>query len=170
MKRIVFKKHPMSTVFVFIMNMTEYAAQKIKMLREQKGINQAQLAELINTERDTVSKLERNERKLTADRIVDICNALGCTPNELLGFTTMIECKTPDLHTLKIAIIESLGYISTLPKATQDRFTPEYIAEFSLMIYNMIAEQMNARSDYYIGKSMFDVAFRVIEQFMDAGI
>lgn len=55
----------------------------IRALREKKGISQAQLAEAISVDRSAVAKWESAGVYPRADKIPAICDALGCTPNDL---------------------------------------------------------------------------------------
>lgn len=57
----------------------------MKSLREAAGLTQAQLAERANTSQSQIDRLEKGERRLTADWMVRIAAALGVEPRALLG-------------------------------------------------------------------------------------
>lgn len=57
---------------------------KIRELREEKGISQAELAEELGVSQMAVSRWER-ECDPKASRILQIAKVLGCTLNELFG-------------------------------------------------------------------------------------
>ena len=60
----------------------------IRILREKKGLSQAQLAEAINVDRSAVAKWESADVFPRADKIPAICRALDCTPNDLFRTDT----------------------------------------------------------------------------------
>lgn len=60
----------------------------IRILREKKGISQAQLAAAANVDRSAVAKWESAGVFPRADKIPAICNALDCTPNDLFRTDT----------------------------------------------------------------------------------
>lgn len=59
---------------------------KLRALRQAAGLSQKALAEKANVSRDSVLRHEAGETSLNSETITAYCRALGCTPNELLGF------------------------------------------------------------------------------------
>ena len=59
---------------------------KIAELRKSKGISQEQLAELLNTSRQAVSKWERGESYPDIDRLKDLAVFFGVSIDYLLGY------------------------------------------------------------------------------------
>lgn len=57
--------------------------EAIRMLREKKGISQAQLAAVLGVDRSAVAKWESSDAAPRADKVPAICKALDCTPNDL---------------------------------------------------------------------------------------
>lgn len=57
---------------------------RIRELREAKGLTGRQLAEMIGTTQETISRLETGRRKLTHDWMRVIAKALGVTPADLI--------------------------------------------------------------------------------------
>ena len=58
---------------------------RIRDLRLQEHMNQADLAVLLNCTTATVSKYELEQRSLDADTICRLCDIFGCTADYLLG-------------------------------------------------------------------------------------
>lgn len=58
----------------------------IKQIREEKGLTQQQLAELINMHRSNYSKVESGERDLSIDAINKIAKFFGMTIDQLVNF------------------------------------------------------------------------------------
>ena len=59
--------------------------EKIKELRESKGISQYRLAELTGINRSTIKRYEENYiRKISFDNLIKICEALNIDIKELL--------------------------------------------------------------------------------------
>lgn len=57
--------------------------QRIRTLRQNRGLSQERLAELAAVHRTYVSSLERGERNVGLDNIYAIAEALGVSPAEL---------------------------------------------------------------------------------------
>lgn len=53
--------------------------EKIKNLREESGLKQAQLAEYLNVDQSYISRLEKNERQLSIDMLEKLSNLFGCS-------------------------------------------------------------------------------------------
>ena len=49
----------------------------IQSLRAQSGLTQAELAALVDLDAPAISRVERGERRISADRLLSICRALG---------------------------------------------------------------------------------------------
>lgn len=63
---------------------------RIKELREAKGLTQEELAKLLNTKRQTVSKYEQGiVTNIPSDRIEAMARILETTPEYILGWETM---------------------------------------------------------------------------------
>ena len=60
-------------------------SEMIKRLRNEKNMTQSELAREINVTRQAVSQWENGQTEVTAERILDLCAALGVTPSEFLG-------------------------------------------------------------------------------------
>lgn len=58
---------------------------RIKQIRERRGLTQDQLAELVDTTQPTIMRLERGQRKLTVEWMQRLAKALKCRPEELLS-------------------------------------------------------------------------------------
>ena len=59
--------------------------QRIKEIRQKKGLTQSQLAEMLSTTQSTVGKYEREEIQLTVDTIIKICKVFEVSADYLLG-------------------------------------------------------------------------------------
>ena len=58
---------------------------RIRDLRLQKGLRQADLAKILNTTQQSVARYETGERGLDVDTICQLCDIFGCTADYLLG-------------------------------------------------------------------------------------
>lgn len=70
----------------------------LKELRIAAGLTQRELANALNIPERTYGSYEREERTITLKLSWAICDALGCTPNDLVG--RPINGLTPDESTL----------------------------------------------------------------------
>ena len=58
---------------------------KIKEIREEKGITQYRLAQLTGINRSTIKRYEENSiKKISLENLMKICNALGVDIKEIL--------------------------------------------------------------------------------------
>lgn len=60
----------------------------IENLRKAKGMTQKDLAAELDTSQQHIARLEKGDRKLTADWIEKFCTILSCQPGELIDFST----------------------------------------------------------------------------------
>lgn len=60
---------------------------KIKKLRENQSLTQIQLAESINADISTISKIENNRSNPSLPMLYKIARVLDCTPDELIKDT-----------------------------------------------------------------------------------
>lgn len=52
--------------------------------RDDAGLKQAQVAELLKRPQSFVSKYENGERKLNVIEFIDVCKALGVSPSAMI--------------------------------------------------------------------------------------
>lgn len=58
---------------------------KLKEIRKAKGLTQGELAKMVGLTLRVISSYERGETEVPLYVAFDICDALGCTVNELAG-------------------------------------------------------------------------------------
>lgn len=63
-------------------------------LRKAAGLSQQEIADALGMPRRTYGSYEREERSINLKLAAAICNVLGCTPNDLVGWP--IDGLTPD--------------------------------------------------------------------------
>lgn len=83
----------------------------IKKIREQKGLTQAQLADLIHMHRSNYSKVENGQREISVDALKIITRHFGMTMDQIVNF----EGEAPDEVTVEDkAIAEQVRMIQNL--------------------------------------------------------
>lgn len=65
--------------------------QRIRDLREDKDMNQTQIANYLGTSLTVYSRYERNERKLPIDYLIQLCYLYNVSADYILGFTNEIK-------------------------------------------------------------------------------
>ena len=60
----------------------------LKAIREKRGLSQAQLADRINVDKTSICKWETGKSTPLRKYRAALCEALGCTENELMGEQT----------------------------------------------------------------------------------
>ena len=59
--------------------------ENLKNIRRSKGLSQEELAQQAGISASFLGHIERGTRVLSVETLMALCNALGVTPNELLG-------------------------------------------------------------------------------------
>ena len=79
--------------------MADYSlAQRLRIARARTGIKQKALAERAKLHPMQLSKLERGiTKEITGSTLRALCEALGVTPQYLLGMSDVMEEKTPQV-------------------------------------------------------------------------
>ncbi len=67
------------------------STNRVRELREERGLTAEQLASLVNTTEATISRLETGERKLTEDWMRRIARALDVEPADLLELAAFVN-------------------------------------------------------------------------------
>ena len=71
-------------------------AERLKSKRIEAGLGQTAFAKILGIAQPTLAKYEIRKREPDLDGLLDICDRLGMTPNEMLG----VEARTPPSHTV----------------------------------------------------------------------
>ena len=94
-------------------------SEKLRYLRIQKGMTQAELAEKLNTTKQTIGKYENQVvTNLPLNRIQELADALDTTPAYLMGWGEEKPADASSADELDLAI---LSLVKQLP-AEQKRF------------------------------------------------
>ena len=62
----------------------ETVLENIRVIRERKGLSQADLAELIGVDQSTICRIEAGGQRVYVDTLVEIAEALEVRPAKLL--------------------------------------------------------------------------------------
>jgi len=62
----------------------EIVLEKIKVIREKKGLSQADLADLVGVDQSTICRIEAGGQRVYVDTLVDIAEALEVRTARLL--------------------------------------------------------------------------------------
>lgn len=66
------------------MNLKTYIGSKIKEYRKAIKLTTLELGELSKTSQSTISEIERGSRSIQVETLINICNSLGVTLNDVL--------------------------------------------------------------------------------------
>ncbi len=58
--------------------------ERLRAIRRERGMTQAELADLLGTHFTSVSQMERGLRGITVQQLIKLSTALGVTPNDVL--------------------------------------------------------------------------------------
>ncbi len=73
----------------------ETVAERVARLRHQAGLTQPQLAQLADCTLTTLNRVEKGRQSLYIEGLVALAEALGTTPDYLLGFTDAPKRDSP---------------------------------------------------------------------------
>ena len=76
---------------------------RIKLLREEKGMKQSDLAVAMAVSRQTVSNYEIETRQLDPDTIRKLCDIFDCTSDYLLGLSSQRHAQISDADAAIVA-------------------------------------------------------------------
>lgn len=95
---------------------------RIRKLREARGLTQTQLGAAIGTTHGTISKLERGELELKADQVRRLARAMRVHPGELFEeLPAPRSLRLPqDLTPEQIRAIEAFAAMLTAPEAEHE--------------------------------------------------
>ena len=89
---MTYKEYDNSMKKICYYNNKNIISEKLKKLREEKGLSQSNLAAKlqtmnINIDQQMISKIEKNNRQVTDYELACICKCLSVAPNDLLDFS-----------------------------------------------------------------------------------
>lgn len=67
--------------------MAKKCKDRIRNLREEKKLNQTQIAQLLNTSQTVYSRYERGERKIPVDHLIALAKFYSTSTDYILGLT-----------------------------------------------------------------------------------
>ena len=98
-------------------------ALRLKKLRNKRNITQEHLAKMVDISTVYISYMERGVRVPSLEKLIDVCNALECTMDELLdGFLTAKPSNSPITTEQLLAdcSIEERKFLMKVCRAFQD--------------------------------------------------
>jgi transcriptional regulator with XRE-family HTH domain len=96
-------------------------------LRKKKGLSMRELADLAGTSQQQIDRLEKAQRRLTAEWMEKLSQALSCKPGELIDFSAAEKPETK----IKTALARVLGAIQTGFSNSVHEFAPDEQYEIS---------------------------------------
>ena len=69
---------------------------RLKDLREARGMKQLELASLLRVTRQAISRYEIGDRDMSPDTIAQVCRIFDCTADYLLGLSTQRTAQISD--------------------------------------------------------------------------
>lgn len=70
----------------YLMKIAEVVGNNIKQARKIKGYTQTEVAQILRMTQQQYSRFENGVFELNYTQIVQICNLLNITPNEIFGY------------------------------------------------------------------------------------
>lgn len=92
---------------------------RVKLLRQERNLNQAQLGDSVGLSQQTVSRIERDYTKMTVDTLVRLSSYFGVTADYLLGVSD--KRWGSDIPLVKAKEMEHFNEIYQLYKGLEER-------------------------------------------------
>jgi transcriptional regulator with XRE-family HTH domain len=93
---------------------------RLAKIRREAGLNQAQLGERIGVDQSIISRFENGQRKMYDDILTELAEALGVTPNDILGVAPCKTIKTEEA-TVSRRLLRNMKQIEELPRRARDK-------------------------------------------------
>ena len=87
------------------MDLKKYIGNRIKLFRKSAGFTQDELAQKLNTTKQTISRYEKGERKANQDMLFSLCDILGVSIDDFfpsISNNSATPTASPDLLTQQI--------------------------------------------------------------------
>lgn len=108
------------TCHMATVSLGERLGQRLRARRKARGLSQASLAEVLDLSPNFVGLVERGAKLPALDTLELMANAVGTTPDELLGgsgttdpwldqITAIAEAISPERRTLTLKLLRSLA-------------------------------------------------------------
>lgn len=110
-----------------VQNIATLAARNIARRRKAAGYTQAQVAELLSVEKESISRMESGKIALNLERLQQFADIYGCTVAEFL------QDESPQLHAQAQTIADILTPLSPAEREAVVRFIGEAARLFKTM-------------------------------------
>ena len=137
-------------------NIYKDLGQRIKGMREQAGMSQQKLAELLRIPRPGVSQIENGERKVATDELVKLSEIFGLSVARLLDFEKQPEVVLPEAKKEKRI---KPGMRINVPQKNLEKFK-----EVLLYILNKVGSKPNI-GETVIYKLLYFIDFDFYEKY-----
>ena len=87
-------------------NANIYIGMEIKELRQRRGLNQAQLAEMLGVSRQRIQQYENGSGSLSVNRLFDVAKALCVSPSVLIKPLTRMQEKQVTIQPINPSVVE----------------------------------------------------------------
>ena len=98
----------------------ETIAERVARMRKEKGITQAEMADLLGVSQPVVSEYERGTLRLHGELIVRVAEILSVSADELLGLSEAKNASKRGNGAKNRRLLRRIEQIETLPKRDQE--------------------------------------------------
>lgn len=136
--------------------------ERIKELREEKGINQLELSKVLNVHKGSVSNWENNKRTPDADMLTRIADFFNCTVDYLLGNTDIRE-------KLGQSLFNGSGYtgkgLNKLSDNESKDINKDFTLEYALKVLKENHDTLESKEDH----SADEIVLSILNALIDTG-
>jgi transcriptional regulator with XRE-family HTH domain len=102
-------------------NLKKVLGPNIRKARQRQGLSQAKLAEMVEMSSEVLGRMERKKVLPRVERLVLLCKILGVTPDQMLGFSSVVG--SPAVPKMSPAYAEMMTVIRHLLTQMEFRLT-----------------------------------------------
>jgi repressor LexA len=100
---------------------------RLKILREEKGLNKTELANMLNITAQSIGQYEQGKRDLSTDKLIMFAKFFGVTTDYILGFSDTRNSTSADLNNLL-----NIPLVGKVPAGTPVLATENIIQYFAI--------------------------------------
>ena len=115
---------------------------RIKELRNERGMNQKQLAEKVGIDRTTVIKHEKNNQDISGENLIEYSKFFNCSIDYLLGRTEDSTAETENIITVSSRLVQK-----TQEEPKTDGITSEFFKVFKALDWSDKIDAMQSLRD-----------------------
>lgn len=119
------------------MSATSFFSERAKMLRQERGLSRAEMADRVGISVSTLGNYERGENSPDIDTLRKVCICLDVSSEYLLGLSDSPQCSLPWPTTVPAGAVES---VETIKNTVNTMLSAAVHSNYGLTVFGYYAE------------------------------